>query len=52
MKRWLLGSWRMDAVEMAVNSLENNVLFNAGRGAVFVQTVVSNWMPASCLERI
>lgn len=29
------GKSAMDAVELAVNSLENNVLFNAGRGAVF-----------------
>ncbi|MFA7273663.1 MAG: isoaspartyl peptidase/L-asparaginase [Crocinitomicaceae bacterium] len=29
------GKSALDAVEMAVNSLENNVLFNAGRGAVF-----------------
>lgn len=29
------GKSAMDAVELAVNSLENNLLFNAGRGAVF-----------------
>jgi beta-aspartyl-peptidase (threonine type) len=29
------GKSAMDAVELAVNSLENNILFNAGRGAVF-----------------
>jgi beta-aspartyl-peptidase (threonine type) len=29
------GKTALDAVELAVNSLENNPLFNAGRGAVF-----------------
>jgi beta-aspartyl-peptidase (threonine type) len=41
------GASALDAVQAAVTALEDDPLFNAGRGAVLCDDGASSWMPPS-----
>ena len=45
------GGSATNAVKAAVVVLEDNLLFNAGRGSVFTKKVFRRWMPRSWMAR-